>query len=401
MDQKLRIRLGQLLSSFSFALDVAENRYYNHSRRTAYIANCIAEEMELDKEDLIDIYYTSLIHDIGMAGYLSRHNVERIHFDKELKRDHCYTGYKILEKLPLKDRMKEYILYHHEEWQGTGPFGLKGEKIPLVCQIISLADYFELFFLRRIEDESYIVNLDQISRWLEANKNKRFNEDICQVFYEVTKKEKFWFDLRPTNIEQALRDIEPGKNVCIDMDDLFKISEAFAMLIDSKSRFTYEHTKGISEIVGNFASYLGYNPIMVKKLVIAANLHDIGKFVIPSEILEKPGKLDYKEFQRIKSHAYYTKLILKQVEGLEDIAEWAGNHHEKLNGTGYPEKLDWQRISREDQIITLADIFQALTEDRPYREGMTPRKAMDIMEDMAGRGDICKEMLSHFKQVVL
>lgn len=119
--QKLKIKLGQLLTSLSFALDVAENRYFNHSRRTAYIAYCLAKEMELKEEDIIDIYYTSLIHDIGMAGHLSNYTVKEIHFNEDLRKEHCFNGYKILDKLPLKREMKEYILYHHEEWKGTGP----------------------------------------------------------------------------------------------------------------------------------------------------------------------------------------------------------------------------------------------------------------------------------------
>ncbi|MCF6462815.1 HD-GYP domain-containing protein [Clostridium sp. Cult1] len=401
MEQRLKIKLGQLLTSLSFALDVAENRYFNHSRRTAYIAYCIAKEMNLNEDDIIDIYYTALIHDIGMAGHLSSHSVREIHFHEDLKKEHCINGYKILEKLPLKDRIKEYILYHHEEWEGTGPFGLQGDEIPLAAQIIHLADYFELFFLRKVEDEIQFKNLDSIHRWLNIYINKMFSNEICEAFSTVLLKEKFWFDLVSTNTEKAIQIIEPGKDVFIDIDDLHKISEAFSMLIDAKSKFTCEHSKQISIITGNFATYLGYNPLMIEKLTIAANLHDIGKFVVPLNILEKPSKLNLSEFEIIKSHVYYTKLILKQIKGLEDIAEWAGNHHEKLNGKGYPEKLDERTLTKEDQIITLADIYQALTEDRPYRKGMKPKDAISIMEDMAHRGEICNNMLSDFKQVVL
>lgn len=401
MEQRLKIKLGQLLTSLSFALDVAENRYFNHSRRTAYIAYCIAKEMNLNEDDIIDIYYTALIHDIGMAGHLSSHSVREIHFHEDLKKEHCINGYKILEKLPLKDRIKEYILYHHEEWEGTGPFGLQGDEIPLAAQIIHLADYFELFFLRKVEDEIQFKNLDSIHRWLNIHINKMFSNEICEAFSTVLLKEKFWFDLVSTNTEKAIQIIEPGKDVFIDIDDLHKISEAFSMLIDAKSKFTCEHSKQISIITGNFATYLGYNPLMIEKLTITANLHDIGKFVVPLNILEKPSKLNLSEFEIIKSHVYYTKLILKQIKGLEDIAEWAGNHHEKLNGKGYPEKLDERTLTKEDQIITLADIYQALTEDRPYRKGMKPKDAISIMEDMAHRGEICNNMLSDFKQVVL
>lgn len=400
-EKQLEIKLGQLLNSLSYALDISENRYFGHSRRTAYIAFTIARNMDLPEEDIIDIYYASLIHDIGMAGDLSRYSIAEIHYDDTLKKEHCAFGYQILDRLPLRDSIKQYILYHHEEWDGNGPYSLKGDEIPLGSQIIHIADHFELFFVRKAEIGMEKKDIDIIYKWLDNHRNTTFNTHICHQLLDVIAREKFWLDLKSKNIHQALKLIEPGKNTYINIFDLHKISEAFSMLIDAKSRFTYEHSRGVSNITSNFTTYLGYNPLMIEKLTIAANLHDIGKFIVPSTILEKPGKLTKEEFSLIKSHVYYTKLILKQIEGIEDIAEWAGNHHEKLNGKGYPERLDDKSLTKEDQVIAFADIFQALTEDRPYRKGLAPNKAIDIMMDMAEKGYIDKGMLSDFKQVVL
>lgn len=137
----MRIKLGQLLNCLSYALDIAENRYFNHSRRTAYIAYHIGREMGLDEEDIIDAYFISLIHDIGMAGYLSNYTVAYIHEEPVLKKKHCYYGYEILERIPYVNKKKDYILYHHEEYDGTGPYNIKGEEIPLVAQIIHMADF--------------------------------------------------------------------------------------------------------------------------------------------------------------------------------------------------------------------------------------------------------------------
>jgi HD-GYP domain-containing protein (c-di-GMP phosphodiesterase class II) len=401
INHQFEIKLGQLLKSLSYALDIAENRYYGHSRRTAYIAYSIAAEMELTEEVLTDVYYASLIHDIGMAGFLSNYSVIDIHYDEDLKKKHCDIGYRILDKLPFNGKVREYILYHHEDWQGNGPYKLRGDEVPLGAQIIHIADYFELFFVRKYDEihENYDINI--IKKWIDVYRGKMFKDELCDVILEVIKKDKFYLDLKPENINQALDIIEPSKNTNINIHGLHNISEAFSILIDNKSRFTYEHSQGISQITSNFATYLGYNPLMIEKLTIAANLHDIGKFVIPSSILEKPGKLTSKEFMVIKSHAYYTKLILKQVDGLEDIAEWAGNHHEKLNGEGYPERLDERTLTIEDQIIAFADIYQALTEHRPYRSGMEPKKAIAIMMNMAEEGYILKDLLPDFKQLVL
>ena len=401
MTENIEVKLSQLLNSLSYALDIAENRYYGHSRRTAYIAYNIGEEMGLKHQDLMDIYYAALIHDIGMAGHLSNYSVMDIHYKENLLKEHCSFGYKILKNLPLKPEISEYILYHHEEWDGSGPFGLKGDETPLASQIIHLADYFELFFVRKTNFGTDTYEIDVFNKWLKRHKNTMFNENICHGILNLMKKEKFWLDLQSKNINSVLNLIEPKEDIVLDIHGLHSISEAFSLLIDAKSKFTYEHSKGVSNYTSSFAQYLGYDEIMVEKLTIAANLHDIGKFIVPLEILEKPKKLNSMEFLTMKSHVYYTKLILKQIEGLEDIAEWAGNHHEKLNGKGYPERLDENSLTKEDQIIAFADIYQALIEDRPYRKGMAPKKAIDIMKNMANKGYICNRMLGDFKQLVL
>lgn len=396
----IKIKLGQLLNSLSYALDAAENRYFNHSRRTAYIAYKIAREMELDERDIADTYFISLIHDIGMAGYLSKYSVSHIHMDFNLRKQHCQIGYEIIEKLPHISKKKDYLLYHHEEYDGTGPYGLKGEEIPLVAQIIHIADFFELFYFRQERDVKKLNDIDKVHKWLDKYRNKMFSNRVCDGLLYALKKDKFWFDLMNGNIGIVLQFIEPNRDILIDIKDLRKISEAFSIIIDLKSKFTYNHSQGISNITSKFASFLGYNPLMIEKLTIAADLHDIGKFVVPVSLIEKPGKLTAEEFLIMKSHVYYTKLILKQIDGIEDIAEWAGNHHERLNGTGYPEKLDERTLTKEDQIIAIADVFQALTEDRPYRKGMDTKEALNILDSMTQKGEISRSLFIDFKHLV-
>ncbi len=396
----LKIKLGQLLNSLSFALDAAENRYFNHSRRTAYIAYHIAKEMELDEIDIIDSYFISLIHDIGMAGYLSKYSVSHIHNDFNLRKKHCHIGYEIVEKVPYISKKKDYLLYHHERYDGRGPYGLKGEEIPLVAQIIHLADHFELFYLRQEEELNKLKDIDSVYKWIGKYRNKMFSNRLCDALLYALKRDKFWFDLTNSNINTVLQLIEPERDILIGIEDLHKISEAFSILIDLKSRFTYKHSQVISNITSKFTSFLGYNPLMIEKLTIAADLHDIGKFVVPISIIEKPDKLTSEEFLTMKSHAYYTKLILKQIDGIEDIAEWAGNHHEKLNGSGYPEKLDESTLTKEDQIIAIADIFQALIEDRPYRKGMSVKEALNILDSMTKKGELSRTLFLDFRHLV-
>lgn len=395
------VKLGQLLSSLSYALDIAENRYYGHSRRTAYISYNLAKEMGLGPRDAMEAYYAALIHDIGMAGHMAKYTIMDIHYKEDLLKEHCQFGHEILKSLPMNTDLDKYVLYHHENWDGSGPYGLRGNETPLIAQIIHLADYFELFFARKTNFCTIDYMEEDHLKWISKYRNNRFSPLVCDAFLELARKEKFWWDMQPENLDAVVSLIDPAEDISLDIYQLHQISMAFSLLIDAKSNYTYEHSTGVSKYVNRFAKYLGYDEVMVEKLTIAADLHDIGKFVVPAEILDKPGKLSPEEFMVMKSHVYYSKLILKQIDGLEDIAEWAGNHHEKLNGEGYPEGLDGNTLTREDQIVAFADIYQALTEDRPYRPGMTAKKSIDILENMVNRGQLCGSLFREFRQMVL
>ena len=136
---------------------------------------------------------------------------------------------------------------------------------------------------------------------------------------------------------------------------------------------------------------------------IAGNLHDIGKLRVPNSILEKPGKLTDEEFNIIKEHPYYTRLILMNIDGFDKIADWAGYHHEKLNGRGYPFHFNGDFLDQGARIMAVADIFSAITEERPYRKGMTREQATKVMKENVEYGAICGEMVQllfdHYNEV--
>lgn len=121
---------------------------------------------------------------------------------------------------------------------------------------------------------------------------------------------------------------------------------------------------------------------------LAGALHDIGKMAVGNEILEKPDKLKDEEFDKMKNHAGYTYLILSQVDGFEDIRDWTALHHEKLNGKGYPFGKTADELNEQERIMECVDIYQALTEERPYKKGMSHEKTCDILDDMAQKGFI-------------
>ena len=102
---------------------------------------------------------------------------------------------------------------------------------------------------------------------------------------------------------------------------------------------------------------------------LAGALHDIGKLMIQNSILKKPARLTDEEYLVMKNHAFYTHEILKNLKGMRDITDWASHHHEKLNGEGYPLGLTAKQLTLEERLMTCVDIYQALTEERPYKNG--------------------------------
>ena len=133
---------------------------------------------------------------------------------------------------------------------------------------------------------------------------------------------------------------------------------------------------------------MGFNTINIQKMYLAGALHDIGKMAIGNEILEKPDKLTDDEFSKMKNHAGYTYRILSDVDDFEEIRDWAAFHHEKLNGKGYPFGKTADELNEPECIMVCIDIYQALTEDRPYKKGLSHEKTCDILDDMAQKGFI-------------
>jgi len=136
---------------------------------------------------------------------------------------------------------------------------------------------------------------------------------------------------------------------------------------------------------------------------IAGYLHDLGKLAVPSEILEKPAKLTEDEFNIIKSHPFYTYRILETISDLDVINIWASFHHERLEAKGYPFHNKGEDLSLGSRIMAIADVFTAITEDRPYRKKMTSDEALQVLREMAENSTLDSNLVStlrlHYDEV--
>ena len=178
-----------------------------------------------------------------------------------------------------------------------------------------------------------------------------------------------------------------------------EIVRAFARTIDMKDKYTNGHSARVAKYTAMLARELGYDEETVNNYFNIALLHDIGKIGVPAEVLNKPGKLTDEEFATIKSHTTLGRDALKDISIMPDLAIGAGSHHERPDGRGYPDGLKGDEIPRVAQIIAVADTFDAMYSDRPYRKRMNFEKAVSIIKEASGT-QLTEDVVDAFLRLV-
>ena len=217
-------------------------------------------------------------------------------------------------------------------------------------------------------DRDPLLETGEIRRWAFSRSGTSFSEAAVGAFLEASAAEAFWLTLEPHHLERALRDeMRSGRRRAVSLEELGGLALVFAEIVDGKSPFTASHSVAVarlSELLGRLA---GLDAGTCAKLRIARLLHDLGKLRVPDEVLDKPAPLDREEFAKIERHAFETYQILRRIEPLREIADWAGAHHEGLSGKGYPFHRRGDEIPLPARLLAIADVFQAFAQRRPYR----------------------------------
>ena len=405
MDEKqLSIDIVGLAGAYSYALDCIEAELVNitnkHGKRVAYMSVCMAKYWNVENDALQDLAICALLHDNALTQYITEEVKKNPGIDigvlNEKANLHCIYGENNIAKIPFKTNVSNVILYHHEHADGKGPFKKAWQEVPLFARIIHLADVIDAIANNiKFRQEKW----DKCCEFLVKQKGLLFDDECVEAFFEMISKEIF-VSLEDGSFESKLWEIFPRKKQMFDWNTCKNIADFFANIVDYKSPFTSRHSIGVAEKAAQFAKYIGYDVLDIEKMYLAGALHDIGKMAVGNEILEKPDKLTDEEFDKMKNHAGYTYLMLSQVDGFEDIRDWAALHHEKLNGKGYPFGKTADELNEQERIMACVDIYQALTEERPYKKGMSHEKTCDILDEMAEKGfvdaDISRKMRDCF-----
>ncbi|MDP2562886.1 HD-GYP domain-containing protein [Psychrobium sp. 1_MG-2023] len=183
------------------------------------------------------------------------------------------------------------------------------------------------------------------------------------------------------------------------IETIFENPNALACVLNirQKDQYLLEHSVSVSILLSMFAKHLGEDKETIKELAIGAFMHDLGKIMIPDEILNKPGKLTNEEFEIMKSHANHSIEIIKKTPGISPLSlEVAALHHEKVNGQGYPNGIGGDDISRYGRMISICDIYDALTANRCYKEGFSQVKAFSILRNLAEENHLDNDLVVSF-----
>lgn len=373
----------RLVSALTHALDLADIAILSHSHRVAYIVLRLWQELGLDPAKAERTILAALLHDIGISSSHWRLESHSLFPSQELVVTHCISGSNLVQKASILQDLAPAILCHHDRWEGGNPSGLAAQEIPLSARLIHLADRAEV----QIKPEEYILaQVPDIIGGVQQLPGFFWPQALCAL-EKLSAQESFWLDLATENHQKVLAQTVSAAEA-YPLPILREIADLFATVIDLKSPFTAKHSHGVAENAKNLALLAGMSQDEADMMEIAGLLHDLGKLAVPDEILEYPGPLSPDQMRIMRQHTYHTYHLLDCLDYYPELREWAAFHHEKLDGSGYPFHLPGTKLSLGARVMAVADIFQALHEDRPYRQGLGLSEIRPILYKMADQGKI-------------
>lgn len=420
------LELAELIGSLSHALDLTEGQPAGHCVRSCWIGMHVGRQLGLDDRELWSLYYALLLKDLGCSSNAARicelyaaddrafkHDFKRVGIGpldtlafvaaktgahegwgrrlsslmhivrngdaiaQELIQTRCSRGADIARRLRFPESVAQAIHSLDEHFDGSGrPDRLAGDSIPLAARIALLAQVADVFHFSGGREAAHAEIRSRRERW--------FDPQVVSAF-EACADDVFWQVLERGEAEQAVRALEPaGHRVPLDEDYLDAIADAFGTVVDAKSPYTAGHSARVGHYTDLLAQRLGIGGERRRWLRRAAVLHDVGKLGVSNTVLDKRGPLDADEWSAVQRHAEFTGQILGRISHFAELARIAAAHHEKLDGTGYPRGIGGADIALETRIITTADIFDAITAQRPYRGATPVDEALSIMRGHVG-----------------
>ncbi len=389
MKPQYRIRLFDFLNCLSDILDWINPALNDHHKQVALIALRMADALDLPIVEQNEIVCAGILHDVGAISLAER--METMNYEYANGEYHAEMGYQLINIFEPMQRAAELIRFHHTPWaQGKGRYH-KDQTVPLGSRILVLADRIALLVNKKA---GILGQVESIKQRILDTGDTMFEPRLIDVFLELAEKEYFWLDLVSPMISKQLERSVSLETIHMNKRELLSFSGLIRRMIDFRSPFTATHSSGVSATAEHLGKLAGLNEYECFELKVAGFLHDLGKLAVPAEILEKPGKLTEDEFNLMRGHTFYTYRALEPIEDLAAINKYGSYHHERLDGTGYPFRLKRKDLPLGSRLLAVADVFTALTEDRPYRKGMSFEQTVIVLDKMGINNKLDPEIVA-------
>lgn len=429
-----RLRLADILGGLSIVADLGYGLPPEEAMRSCLIATALARAMSLPESDVTVTFYAALLFHVGCSTF--SHELSQIHGDevdansiaakidfsdpkevittfipestrgmdavsrikagaviatrgkdigKRFDTSNCEVARETARRAGLPEPVQQALYEIHEWWNGRGvPRGLAGEKISVAARIARLAT-----------DAAVLVRvggLEAATEALRRRAGRTLDPSIVQAFAANA----------PALMKQAdegdprhqLLEVEPQPVFEIDEDHLPELAAAFADLADLKTPYTHGHSREVARLATAAAERLRMDTPAIAQLRIAALLHDLGRVGISDAIWEKPGPLTMAEWEQVRMHAYHSERILATSQTLQPLARLVGMHHERLDGSGYHRGSTARDLSGPARLLAAADVFQAMTQERPHRKALTVEQAAEELTKDARAGRLDPESVA-------
>lgn len=382
----VEVDLRQVIYALSDALDLVGMNDFYHGKRVGLMAVEVSRYLGAGRAWHDELFDTGLLHDCGVSSTaVHQRLVEEM--DWSGSQGHCERGFGLLENLPQLSHLAPAVLYHHTHWQDFARMDVDPE-VARKANLIFLVDRADALAAPHYGPDLLMFK-DEIRNKLAAQSGAMFSPELVDAFMTASHADAFWLVLEPRHIQNFLGErLHGGQRRRISYTELRHMAMLFAYVVDAKSPYTAAHSLGVAKLARLLGELDGQDEETCDKLEIAGLMHDLGKLQVPDDILDKPGPLSEIELSVMHRHSFETYQILRRIPGLEDVAAWAAYHHETLDGAGYPYNLTGQGLPRPARLIAVADVFQAMAQNRPYRASVPPLQILDLLRDKAREGKL-------------
>ena len=375
-----KINLHEAIYSLSDALDLVGVTHIHHGKRVAYMAAECGKRLGWDGARLDDLFQAAILHDCGVSKTTVHEKLVQLAWENDA--EHCIVGAELLGSNALLRKFSDVVRYHHTHWSDLAGKDL-AEQVKLSANCIYMVDRVDvLSVVAQAKYSDILLGKDEVREQIRERRGSWFAPELVDIFLDISQADAFWFALEGGYVNGYLATWSSHSRAQpVEFAELKALVKVFSYVVDSKSHYTRQHSDGVANLSRYLAEKLPLSEKNREMIELAALLHDIGKLRVPDELLEKPGKLTEPENNRMRRHSFDTYGILKNIKGMETIALWATQHHERIDGSGYPYQLKAADLSLEARIIAVADVFQALAQQRPYRDALSPAEILPVLKE--------------------